>query len=65
MVKKYLPKSNLEMVTNGDVLNIKRLKKLFLNGLDTILISVYDGKKEADDFQKMCEIANLKKINLS
>ena len=60
MVKKYLPKSNLEMVTNGDVLNIKRLKKLFLSGLDTILISVYDGKKEADDFQKMCEIANLK-----
>ena len=52
MVKKYLPKSNLEMVTNGDVLNIKRLKN-FLNGLDTILISVYDGKKEADDFQKM------------
>ena len=29
LIKKYLS-SNLEMVTNGDVLNLKRLKKLFL-----------------------------------
>lgn len=59
LIKKYLPNCNLEMVTNGDVLNLKRLKNLFLNGLNTILISVYDSKEDADNFQKMCEEANL------
>jgi len=41
------------------VLNIKRLKKLIDNGLNTLLISVYDGKEEADAFQKMCNEAKL------
>ena len=60
ITRKYLKNSNIEMVTNGDVLNIKRLKKLFFSGLDTLLISVYDGKKEAEAFEKMCIDANLK-----
>lgn len=59
LIKKYLPSSNLEMVTNGDVLNLKRLKKLFLNGLNTILISVYDSKEDAEKFQAMCNEADL------
>ena len=29
MVRQYLPNSNIEMVTNGDPLNLKRLNKLF------------------------------------
>ena len=37
-VRKYLPQSNIEMVTNGDPLNITRLKKLFSSGLNKILI---------------------------
>ena len=57
--RNYLPNTNIEMVTNGDVLNISRLKKLIGNGLNTILISVYDGKKEADNFLKMCLEAGL------
>ena len=60
-VKKYLPLSRCEIVTNGDVLNSTRLKKLFNSGLDTILISVYDGKEDAIRFEKMCEDINLKK----
>ena len=44
MTRRYLPKSNIEMVTNGDPLNLKRLKMLFENGLNKILISAYDGK---------------------
>ena len=60
ITRKYLKNSNIEMVTNGDVLNIKRLQKLFVSGLNTLLISVYDGKKEADEFEKMCLDANLK-----
>jgi|TARA_B110000967_G_scaffold209688_1_gene267087 radical SAM protein with 4Fe4S-binding SPASM domain len=61
MARKYLENANIEMVTNGDVLNIKRLKKLIDSGLNTLLISVYDGKEEANNFQKMCEKAGLNK----
>ena len=46
---------NIELVTNGDVLNKKRLTKLFDSGLNKILISAYDSKEDAEMFQKMCE----------
>ena len=59
MVRNYLPESNIEMVTNGDPLNLKRLKKLFENGLNKILISAYDGKKESDKLEDLCIQANL------
>ena len=53
--------ARIEMVTNGDVLDIKRLKKLFMSGLDTILISVYDGPEDVTKFEQMCKKANLDK----
>ena len=59
MVRTYLPNSNIEIVTNGDPLNLKRLKKLFENGLNKILISAYDGKVEADNLEKLCVEAKL------
>jgi molybdenum cofactor biosynthesis enzyme MoaA len=49
MARDYLPESNIELVTNGDPLNLKRLKKLFENGLNKILISSYDGKEESQN----------------
>ena len=52
--RKSLPKSRIEIVTNGDVLNKERLIKLFKSGLDTILISVYDGAEDAIKFEKLC-----------
>ena len=58
--KKYLPFSRCEIVTNGDVLDTVRLKKLFKSGLDTILISVYDGEKDAIKFEKMCKEVELR-----
>ena len=58
--KKYLPFSRCEIVTNGDVLDTVRLKKLFKSGLDTILISVYDGEKDAIKFENMCKEAKLR-----
>ena len=60
MTGTFLVNSNIEMVTNGDVLDILRLKKLFKNGLDTLLISVYDGPEDVKKFQKMCDKAGLK-----
>lgn len=53
-VRNYLPSSNIELVTNGDPLNAERLKKLFSNGLNRILISAYDDKKNAEQLEKLC-----------
>tara|TARA_Y100001970_G_scaffold76866_1_gene97651 strand:- start:13475 stop:14359 length:885 start_codon:yes stop_codon:yes gene_type:complete len=57
--REYLPDAKFELITNGDVLNEDRLKKLFLSGLNTILISVYDGPEDMKKFQKMCEKVGL------
>ena len=59
MCREYLPNSNIEMVTNGDPLNLNRLNKIFLSGLNKILISVYDGKEDARKFEELCKSANL------
>ena len=61
MAKSYMPESNIEMVTNGDPLNLNRLNKLFEKGLDRILISAYDGKEEAQKLEDLCLTANLSK----
>jgi len=61
MARNYLPESNIEMVTNGDPLNLKRLKKLFESGLNKILISAYDGKEESEKLEELCIQANLTK----
>jgi len=60
MSRSFLPNSNLELVTNGDPLNAKRLKKLFDNGLNKLLISVYDGEEDAIKFENMCKNIGLK-----
>ncbi len=57
--KKYLPLGRVEVVTNGDPLNLDRLKKLFNSGLDKLLISAYDGKDDVIKFQKMVKECNL------
>ena len=53
IVRDHLPEAKIEMVTNGDVLNKERAIKLFKSGLSTLLISIYDGKKEADDMERL------------
>lgn len=57
----YLPNAKIEIITNGDVLNAKRLIKLFENGLSTIIISAYDGEEDVIKFKKMMKEANLTK----
>ncbi len=59
MARNYLPDVNIEMVTNGDPLNLKRLIRLFDSGLNRILISAYDGKDEAEKLEDLCKTANL------
>jgi len=53
-VREYLPLARIEMVTNGDVLNLERLKRLFVSGLSTALISVYDSLEDACRFEALC-----------
>ena len=55
----YLPDAKIELITNGDVLNLKRLIKLFNSGLSTILISVYDGPEDEEKFKKLVLEAGL------
>ena len=57
--RKYLPDAQIELITNGDVLNIKNIKRLFESGLSTLLISVYDGPEDMKKFKTMCKDANL------
>ena len=59
MTRNYLPEANIEMVTNGDPLNLERLNKLFKNGLNKILISAYDSKEDAERFEDLCIKAKL------
>ena len=59
--RNYLPNAKIELITNGDVLSIHRLKKLFESGLNTILISVYDGPDDMIKFEEMCKKAELDK----
>ena len=53
--REKLPKSNIEMVTNGDVLSDKRLNKLYESGLSKLLISIYDGPEDVEKFQLMMD----------
>ncbi len=58
--KVKLPNSRVEMISNGDVLNAKRLKKLYDSGLDRLQISLYDGEKQHLEFIKLGKKLNLK-----
>lgn len=59
IAKKYLPNTRLEMVSNGDLLTSKKLKKLYESGLDTINISMYDGSHQIEHFNNIRIEANV------
>ncbi len=58
--KNTLPQASIEMITNGDVLNEQRLKKIYNSGLDRLQISLYDGIDQHKKFVKLGEKLNLK-----
>ena len=55
----YLPDARIEIITNGDVLNKERLKKLMDAGLTTISISAYDSVEQAEKLNRLCKDSNL------
>ena len=40
--RKNLPRTQIELVTNGDVLNVDRMRRLLDSGLSTLIIIAYD-----------------------
>ena len=59
--RNFLPEAQIEIITNGDVLNHERAKRLFDSGLSTLLISVYDGPEEEAKFLQLCKELKLNK----
>ena len=53
MSKTYCPGVKLETVTDGDFVTTVKLQSLFSAGLDTLLISLYDGPEQVEKFQAM------------
>ncbi len=47
--------AKIELVTNGDALNKKNMKKLFNAGLTTLLVSAYDGVEQVSYFEDMAK----------
>ena len=57
--KKLSEVSFVEIVTNGDTLNPKKIRELYANNVNKLLISMYDGEHQIAKFKKMTEIAGV------
>ena len=49
------------MTTNGDALRPKKVKELFDAGLDYLVVSLYDGPEQIDEFHKMFKEASIER----
>ena len=59
IVKKLSNVSNVELITNGDVLSPKRLQDLYISDISKVLVSMYDGPEQIEKFQSMTKQANV------
>jgi len=57
--RRHCPNARLEIVTNGDRVTTERLVGLFAAGLDTLLVSMYDGPEQQRAFERMRAEAEL------
>ncbi|MHC4123469.1 MAG: radical SAM/SPASM domain-containing protein [Planctomycetota bacterium] len=62
--RRYCPKARIEIVTNGDLLTLENLFKLFRAGLTTVCISMYDGPQQLDHFKALGKRAGLEDSQL-
>ena len=53
IIRKDLPNAQIEIISNGDVLNKQRVQKLFNAGLSALIISIYDGDKEFNEMHDL------------
>tara|TARA_Y100000816_G_C26102786_1_gene584959 strand:+ start:354 stop:1643 length:1290 start_codon:yes stop_codon:yes gene_type:complete len=59
--KKLSEASFVEVVTNGDTLNPKQIKNLYINNVNKLLISMYDGEHQIKKFKQMIEDSKVPK----
>tara|TARA_B100000768_G_C11283429_1_gene380231 strand:+ start:2344 stop:3219 length:876 start_codon:yes stop_codon:yes gene_type:complete len=59
IVKKLSNISSVEVITNGDVLSPKRLQELYLADVSKVLVSMYDGPEQIEEFKAMTKKANV------
>lgn len=57
--KKLSEVSFVEVVTNGDPLSPKKIKALYNNNVNKLLVSMYDGKHQIKKFNEMAEEAGV------
>ena len=57
--KKLSEVSFVEIVTNGDTLNAKKIKELYANNVNKLLISMYDGEHQINEFKRMIKLAEV------
>jgi len=58
--RKYCPQARIEIITNGDLVTLKKLSKLFAAGLTLISISMYDGPHQVGHFNDLKKAAGLR-----
>jgi radical SAM protein with 4Fe4S-binding SPASM domain len=51
LTKEYCPRCHLEIITNGDFIDLDNIRHLYNSGADTILFSFYDGEHQVEDFK--------------
>ncbi len=59
IVKKLSNVAPVEVITNGDTLNSKNLQDLYLNEVNKVLVSMYDGPEQVEKFKTMAQKANV------
>ena len=59
--KKLSEASFVEVVTNGDTLNTKQINNLYINNVNKLLISMYDGEHQIKKFKQMIEDSKVPK----
>ena len=47
----------VEIVTNGDKLNVELIKDLYANGLKYLVVSMYDGPEQIEKFKNLFKLA--------
>ena len=53
MCKVFSKFCNVEITTNGDPLSVKYIKELYSAGAKKIIVSMYDGEHQIDEFNEM------------
>lgn len=59
IVKKLSAISNVEIITNGDVLSPKILQDLYIAKVSKVLVSMYDGPEQIKKFEEIRRKANV------